>query len=730
MYSILVAAAVVLVPQNSVPQSGGPDLSKKITFESVAMPAKPLLAKLGKIVGANLETSMQTAGDVLVVRFQNVTAKEALDKIALAINGEWKPEENALRLIRPQANDNREAAAEQRERIVELQKDIKAQITALNKQSEAGKPDEDPEMAGAMAGLPFGGAEHQKSILTLISRLNVADLASAMDGGRIVFASTPTRMQKLLPGNLTPIVNEIVTAHNAAAKARATAEKHEPDTDEERQLMEFVKAFGLFDEPKEVNTRPAKLLLVAETPQLFGGFTLKLRLYDVQGKVVLETSTMLGMGSFMEDAMEMANPKAKPAPGGEDLTIEFSKETKELSQLFGGMMNPGGRKKISSELEAKLLRPDLYDPLSFGIAESLLASAKHRKVSLVAYLPDSTYSMLEYFMDGGTSTVNNFMNQMEQSESVKVEKSAGWYVLRPKQPYQARQDRIDRVGLARLVGAAKSKGTVGLDDIAAYAQTSPSPFGGASAALQYLMLFAPNAMQMGMTGMVDWEAVKFYGQLGLAQRQALIQGGRLSFAQLSPSQRFLVEKMMFGPRADLQQIDPNAPPAEGGFDFLKMMTSFMGGKQTDYRQEPTEIMPNGLPPNGYFTMRATKEPVAKAESDDPMLGHAMLGADELALFRMFKDMPNGEMVAQMMPTIGQVRLGERTNYHLKFFAASDVALERTLQDNSVGAGGGLYTMDTLPADFKALIDKRYQALKKSPLGAFPNLGVGRQIPPP
>ena len=730
MYAILAVAAFVLAPQTPAPQTGGPDLSKKITFESVAMPAKPLLAKLGKVVGATLETSMQTAGDVLAVRFQNVPAKEALDRIALSINGEWKQEENTLRLIRPQANENREAAAEQRERIAELQKDIKAQLGALNKKPEGGKPETDPEMAAGMAGMPFGAGAHQRSILTLVSRLNVADLASATEGGRIVFASTPTRMQKLLPGNLTPIVNEIVSEQNAAAKARATAEKHEPDTDEERQLMEFVKTFGFFDEPKEVNTRPAKLLLVAESPQLFGGFTLKLRLYDVQGKVVLETSTMLGMGSFMEDAIEMANPKAKPAPGGEDLTIEFSRDTKELSQLFGSMMNPGGRKKISADLEAKLLRPDLYDPLSFGISESLLASAKHRKVNLVAYLPDSTYSMLEYFTDSGTSTVNNFMNQMEQSDSVKVEKSAGWYILRPKQPYHDRQDRIDRVALSKLVGAAKSKGAVGLDDIAAYAQTSPSPFGGSSAALQYLMLFAPNAMQMGMTGMVDWEAVKFYGQLGLAQRQSLVQGGRLNFAQLTPSQRVLVEKMMFGPRADLQQIDPSAAPPEGGFDFMKMMTSFMGGKQNDYRQEPTEIMPSGLPPNGYLTMGATKEPVAKAESDDPMLGHAMLGADELALFRMFKDMPNGEMVAQMMPTIGQVRLGERTNYHLRFFAAPDVALERTLQDNSVAPGGGIYTLETLPTDFKALIEKRYQALKKSPLGAFPNLGVGRQVPPP
>lgn len=719
MNSILVAFAVILAP------AGGqtPDLSKKISFERVAMPAKRMLAELSQSAGITLDTSPQTAHDVLVVRFQDISVQEALDRIALAVNGEWKDEENLKRLIRPVGNSNREVSQERQEKILELQKEIRKQVDALTKKPKAPGAGLDEDVPIPMGDFgPFGGGNLHKPIIQILSRLNPADLIGTDSKARVVFASSPTRMQKQIPGNLEPIVTEIVTAQNKAVQEHQNREKREPDTDEERRMMEWLKAFGFGQDPKPIEGRPAKLLLIAEPQAFMGGLTLKLRLYDAQGKVAIEGQTMLGTSRFMAEAAEIGKPK--PAPATDDKPIELSATSKELSKLFQSFGENATRTTLSKDTEAKLLRPDLYDPLSYSVSESLLAVAKHRKTNLIALVPDGMTSFLEMFFEG-TPTVNSFMQSLQTSDEVAVEEKAGWITVRPKRPADARSNRIDRLALARLVGAAKARGSVSLDELAAYALTSPSPME-ESAAMQYLMLFAPSAMQMGMTGMADWNAIRLYGLLGVDQKRSLMAAGRIPFGSFTSAQRAVAETLLFGPGSDLTLQTPDAKPkTQPG--FMEMIASAMGRKNSDFRQEPTEAMPNGLPNSGYLTGDIAKEPIVRAASGDPMLMFASLGADELAMFRFFKEDPNMSQMAGIMPQIDRVRVGERTNINLKLFARPDVALERTLQDSHVDPNGAIVNMNDLPATLKDLIEKRYQAFKTS---GFPMFGVGNAVRPP
>jgi len=717
MNVLLASLAIALAPQGQAP-----DLSKKISFESVAMPAKRLVADLGKAAGLTLDVSAQTAGETLVVKVTDVTVKDVLDRIALALDGEWKTEDGGvMRLIRPAANLNREAAAERQEKIASLTAEIKKAVAELNKKPAANTGSEPPQIAMSF---PFGGGNYHKQIIQLVSRLNVGDMVLPDDDGRVVFSSSPTRMQKLLPGNLEPIVAELVAEHNKAAAASKKSNDQDEETKDEqmKQWEDWMKAFGFGQEVKPIEGRPAKLLLIVQSQQMMGGLTATLRLYDAKGQVAMEGSTSLVNSGFMEEAMAIGKPM--PAPASDDKPIEFSDTTKEINGIFGSFMNGANRGKMSKELEGKLIRPDLYDPLSFSTTESLFAVAKHKNLDLVACLPDATGSMLEVFT-GGQATVNGYMKMLEGSDEIKLTNADGWLTLQPKHPITARGKKCDRVALAKLIASSKSKGTVGLDDIASYALTSPSPYED-STSMQYIMLFAPNAMQMGMMGMVDWNAVRLWGTLNVNQRDALASNGHLQFGTMAPQQRDLVSKMMFGAQTALKVVDPNAKPkTEAG--FMEMIKSFMGAQHKDYRQEPTEIMPMGLPSGGYIAADITKEPVGRAASDDPMLAFTALGADEIAMFRYFKEDPNMAQVAGMMPTIGQLRIGERTNINLKLFAAQDVASDKMLQDNKVDPNSPPVSMDNLPAAFQERIKQRYEAFKKSPI---PGFGFGTPVKPP
>ena len=702
-------------------QGQATDLSKKITFESVAMPAKRLIADLGKAAGLTLDVSAQTASETLVVKVIDVPVKDVLDRIALAVGGEWKTENTGvMRLIRPAANLNREAFAERQAKAASVSAEIKKAIAALTAKPPGKSGPEEPQLPVAF---PFGGSNAHKQIIQLVSRLNVGDLVLPDDDGRVVFSSSPTRTQKLLPGNLEPIVTELVTEHNKAAAKK----NNEGDQDKDElteQWENWMKSFGFGQDPKPIEGRPAKLLLIVQSQQMMGGLTATLRLYDAKGLVAMEGSTSLVNGRFMAELQDIEVGKPKPAPAADDKPIEFSDTTKEINAIFGSFMNGANRGKMSKELEAKLTRPDLYDPLSFSASESLFAVAKHRNLNLVACLPDASGSMFELFT-GGQATVNAYMRMLEDSEDIQVTKSEGWLLLQPKHPITARSKKGDRAALAKLIAASKAKGTVGLDDIATYALTSPSPYED-STSMQYLMLFAPSAMQMGMMGMVDWNSVRLWGTLNVNQRDTLAANGRLQFGNLSPQQRDLVTKMMFGAQTALKVVEPNAKPrSEGG--FMEMMKSFMGAQHKDYRQEPTEIMPMGLPSGGYIAAEITKEPVGRAASDDPMLAFTALGADELAMFKYFKEDPNMAQMAAMMPTIGQLRIGERTNIVLKLFAAQDVASDKMLQDNKVDPNSPPVSLDNLPAAFQERIKQRYEAFKKSPI---PGFGFGTPVKPP
>lgn len=665
--------AVVALGQDPPAQ----DLAKSITFSSLAAPAQRLVSDLGAKAGLKLDVSPQVAPDVLFVQASEVKLKDLLERIAQAVNGEWATEsDGTLRLIRPAGNANREIAAEREEKVAALRAELKRYFDSQNKPpakpgaNPAQKPTDEEAQEMAIAMMGGDGAKH---ILPLLQRIDVADLVLEHDG-RIVYSSNPTRMQRRLPGNLEPIVADMVRAHNEEIAARK-ANPDDPPDEEMRQWLEFAKQFGFDRDPKPLQGRPAKLLLVAEQPELYGGLSLSLRLYDQAGKVAIESGMNMGFQGFLRTAVAMNKPAA--APDKEDHAIDFSDTTKELEGIFKSFTAMSNRAKMSAALEARLLRPDVYDPLSFSISDSLVSIAKYKKLNVVASLPDSFTSFMEMFAAKG-GTVNGFLADLESSEQVKATKKDGWLVVQPKHPVQARRERVDRPALARLLAAAKKNGLASLDDIAAYALTSPSPYEG-SAAMPYLMLFAPNAMQQGMMGLSDWNALRLYGTLNQAQRQNLASGGRIAIGSLGPNQQALLSRMVFGAKANLKVQDPNAKPKEelGIFDIIRTAMPGQGGGN-DFREEPTEVMPNGLPGQGYLSGTFRTEPIGKSEGSDPMLMFGALGPDELAMLRYFKEDPKLSAVAGMMPSIDRMRLGERTNILLKVFVAEDVALERTL----------------------------------------------------
>jgi hypothetical protein len=167
---------------------------------------------------------------------------------------------------------------------------------------------------------------------------------------------------------------------------------------------------------------------------------------------------------------------------------------------------------------------------------------------------------------------------------------------------------------------------------------------------------------------------------------------------------------------------------------MAIMKSFMGNNSGGtWKQEPTEIMPDGLPNAGTIQVKSENTMVGRVEGESELNSmFGALGPGELALFQFMRDDPNMSAMGQGMPQINALKMGTRSTYKFRFNVAADVSTSRTLNDDRITKDGQVLSIDNLPADFKAQIEKQKELLKKDPFfKLMMGMGTrGREVPPP
>lgn len=721
------------------------DASPKVTFTSVAVPINRALVEIGKQASVHLEAGPQAAGEILIVRLKDVTLEAAMKRIATATSCEWQPMEGGYRLVPNSIVRRQEEQAERTKYVAGLAKTLDQLVKSLNPPKpdpKAGKgkaKDTDPEEMAAQFGFGASHTPAGKAVIRLMIGIGAQNLANVDEKTRIVYSTNPTRMQRPLPGNWNSILAQLVAEHNTyAAKRQKDRSEEEAGIEDNEQLKKLKEMFGNFeDNEKPIEGTPTKAILVCSRQVLFGGLSLVLKVYNEKGQVIITGQQTLmaedsGFAEFVGEtvAKQKGETTTTPTPPANEKPIEFSASTKEFQSATDMMaiaMGGGSTAKMSEELKTKLLNPEMYDPLSFAPSEALIAIAEQRKEQLVATLPDEMDSMFSMMSQPKANlTPSSFLQQIKNTATVTEQD--GWMIVQPAKPASARKRRFDRAALGIFIRSAESKGAYTLDDLAAYALKSVSPMEN-QGPMRYIMLFAPNAMQSGMAGLTSWDMLRFYGALSPTGKKSLIEGGQLPFSQLNPAQAAAVRQMAFGPEEMLTVDDPNKKDELGLMGMWKQM--FMRAAGGDYRTEPTEVMPNGLPGDGYVVLKFSNDHVAKPAGNVPaMMGNAVLGADELAIFKFMSESESMQQFAAMMPKIEDIKLGKREVYEFKFVVAQGVSMSQTLNNDSFEKNTPVTKMANIPGDFQKKIAERMAMFKKLPFFDPAFFGGGKQAVPP
>lgn len=717
------------------------DADPKVTYETVAVPLSRALGDLNKSAGTRWKVSPQLQNEIVLVRVTDVPASELKERLARAVLGLWTKLDDGSEVLTidsvARANATRAKDTARFKQIEEGLKRMRESLVppkATNSQAEA-KQEMDFDGPGSGAG--------DRLIAHLSTSLRASDVATLKKGDRVVYSTAPTPVQRRLNvPNLAQIVAEFVQAHNRQA---ASSSLEQADQATLEQIEKAKALLGDFmPENKKIEQPPAKILFVVERGGMFGfmGDMTQLHAiaFDAQGRVLATASDALTGGGLMDpsrgdvatvgsaatgeegaEETQKTAPESTPQDKALAKPIELSPLSQELKELTSFDGRGKAPRKMSAELRAMLLRPDQHDPLSFESSENILALAKAESNNLVALMSDGRMDFSTISRMGQAATLALVKETLINDVDVKVTYDKGWMSLSPADPEEARTNRVDRKSLAQLLASADQLGIASLDSLASYATVNP-PITETPVALSHVMLLAPNAMSMGMSGVQDWPMLRLYGLLTTTERGTLRGGKALPLTSFSPKAQAILSQMLFGAGTKLQ-IGPDKESALGMFATL----GFGRLSLKSFKEEPTEVMPNGLASGGVLKLDLKPGHFVLASTEGmEMFGRMMgaMGPQEYAMLKYFSTEPEMAQMSSMMPKLDKFQVGARETLDFRIVVAADVSQKHTLLDNKIAKGAPLVGPDALPADFLAEVDKQMKLYKE---GLSPFMQMGRMI---
>jgi hypothetical protein len=245
------------------------------------------------------------------------------------------------------------------------------------------------------------------------------------------------------------------------------------------------------------------------------------------------------------------------------------------------------------------------------------------------------------------------------------------------------------------------------------------------------MLVAPGVLRLTYDPKA-WQGLALYGSLTNTQRQALDNSSQIPLGTLTPVQLGFANRLVYGadPAIMLDEDEPEEEESQFGGMFGVMMGGYDYEEDTDYRQEPTEVAPNGLTAgflHAKVKLDIVFEPTSETNSMMSMM-MGLVGPEELVAMQMMLESAESAWAAYL-PDLKEFRLGQRKVLDLRVQLAPAASARSALFDENVPQDGPKYTMENLPAEVKTRVDKAREEMKK--MGGVGDLGTRRRrVPPP
>lgn len=603
-------------------------LAAPLTIQIPAATMSTIVSELSSKTGEVHEVVPIIAGEVLHLAIRDQSPEVVRKQIASILRSDWKKTAKGWRLV-PNDKAWRELRESQRA------KDAQALETALAERVQsmpkALTVEDLQRLADLQRAVQQGNAPSGDWVATLrtmnglapgsraavrcMEAVDLAQLVSMPPGTRRVFSSSPTQMQFGLRSAYRQV----------AASAMTEFALYETNTPRTAQIEQFSMEMGgvLFSSPTPLSAQgPITDIQVCVTrPRESLNFNITVTAFNAKNQVVFAGAESLGLG---EGRKKGSWDLAFPPLGGGNSVIKFSSDAISSMQAMqrsrsgegigfssrryfresGPPIELGmpfldgtsGAMSLSDELREKLVRPDLHDPLSYHVAESIayLVGDPHR--SVIALLPDALAQQIAPSVSEASSY--ELIKRDWVNAGMVQSTNDGWVVVEPNRIPECLDSRTSRQDLTNVLSELKRTGFWGLDVKASFfarrPRMTPTNFDLAIVGSLY-----PSANMIAIPSDENRDFLRLWGRLSHAERRTLLNGGELPLRSFATDAREVIGNIVFDSASG-----PMRTQTEG------QMNPGSGSESLD--TERTEVLGKGIPSNGGLRLKVENEPGAIA----------------------------------------------------------------------------------------------------------------------
>lgn len=464
-------------------------------------------------------------------------------------------------------------------------------------------------------------------------------LASIKPGERAVYSSTPNRMQRRMPINVTQIVNDFVYNHNLLAKA-APQLAPTPGVNIVGGLTAGEPIQGV-TETHLILSRGYR----STTVNVEIKFADRNGLYVGQGQYSITPEYAPAQPSTTEEgtkveiselarqmAVIMAQETASPSSDRTAFRVASVGGGGGASFITVGSGGDSLPKQIPDELLNVFVNPDKYDPTSLYVSECYIQAAKAEGKDLVAAFPDTIVRDLARTLVKGNVTHKAILGS-SAAYGLSVDSASEWMVVTPTWANAARSTRFDRDQAAKLFRSIHSRGFAFLEELADYSFFVTVGLPDRSLDNVYLGLINKDVGdQFNEYVSMSLDLLQLYGTVPENSKRQAGEKLQLAYRTLSPQGKQLADHAYYARPSGFMM-----PQFAGGGQFsavmMTMETTANGRPMppaNSVLNEPTEALPNGIPGEALVNIDRTLQEAVFA-STKGIRGGQMLSAEELGM---------------------------------------------------------------------------------------------------
>ncbi len=680
--------------------------SKTISILSRGEPISSLLEEGSRQSGIQMEALPQTSGEIVLVSVKSITPEAFREKLALAIGASWKSDKGVFRLGRSLGLERAQEAAERHIRVQEVSRAIQNLAKKVSQQPQfdakaaqnlatrvaalsakyKGHLSDSPGLEASIALEPEspGG----RLAISAIASLSPEQIADVPPGGRIVYSSNPTQVQRTLPPAVYPAIQRYVAEQQTYAQALNRAVPSSSWSNSWSSLLST-------NSPEA----PETVLVTTQRSPYNPSLTVHFMLANKDGVITSQPQVLLDIPGLTTSESDIAEGLIDPSPSSKRL-------------LDGIKALQSGKTYLEDQtIVHDLSNPETHDPLSFLIADGMLASAKDQ--NLIACIPDDGFFNTLF----GITTPENKIDLKKFSHwllgSCSVIHSKNWIVVTPRRQVTTRVGRVDRKLAGAFFRHSQDNDGASLEEMAEFVGHMPRNY--MDTILPFLAFFVLPELNSGINDR-NVELLRVYGRLDPSQRAALQEQRTITVSSLTAASHEDLNYLAFRADSPIRVTVTQrrgAPPNAGGY-------------KPSLSTEITNALPGGVPESARLVLEGRSEDAVIVDGGtSPSSNYQPLSAwslgSTLARGEIADPTDKREAVRMEKYRFGRTR---HLSFHLELTDSVSVGTE--FNESKFSRRKPSVTFSELPQSFREAVEAaKIQARKQ-----FQNTSGPKKTPPP